>query len=154
MEIKELSLCATNSDFLITIYLEPNVVDLRYFKLWILLDQTFWILNIKGLQVYNIRFQRFECWSLWQWLNSFIIEDIGNSIFNIHFIISFHPSFWSLTQSLSSKKTTSLIVNYSQQHLFLLAPSYSILLLPYFICQPNYPNVGWGRGDSRPIMKS
>jgi len=30
---------ATNSDFIITISLEPNVADLRYFKLWILLDQ-------------------------------------------------------------------------------------------------------------------
>ena len=29
----------TNSDFLIPISLQPNVVDLRYFKLWILLDQ-------------------------------------------------------------------------------------------------------------------
>ena len=29
---------ATNSDFLIPIYLQPNVVDLRYFKLWIMLD--------------------------------------------------------------------------------------------------------------------
>ena len=28
--------------------------------------------NIKGLQVYNIRFQRFEYLSLWQRLNSFI----------------------------------------------------------------------------------
>ena len=30
---------ATNSDFLITISSEPNAVDLRYFKLWILLDE-------------------------------------------------------------------------------------------------------------------
>ena len=30
---------ATNSDFLITISLETNVVDFRYFKLCILLDQ-------------------------------------------------------------------------------------------------------------------
>ena len=28
---------ATNSDFLIPISLQPNVVDLRYVKLWILL---------------------------------------------------------------------------------------------------------------------
>ena len=41
---------ATNSDFLITISLEPNVADLRYFKLWILLDQIIWVWNIKGLQ--------------------------------------------------------------------------------------------------------
>ena len=30
---------ATNFDFIILIYLQPNVEDLRYFKLWILLDQ-------------------------------------------------------------------------------------------------------------------
>ena len=41
---------ATNSDFLFTISLEPNVADLRYFKLWILLDQVIWVWNIKGLQ--------------------------------------------------------------------------------------------------------
>ena len=29
----------TNSDFLIPISLQPNVVDLRYFKLWIMLHQ-------------------------------------------------------------------------------------------------------------------
>ena len=41
---------ATNSNFLIPISLRHNFVDLRYFKLWILLDQIFWIWNIKGLQ--------------------------------------------------------------------------------------------------------
>ena len=40
---------ATNSDFLITISLEPNAADLRYLKLWILLDQIIWVWNIKGL---------------------------------------------------------------------------------------------------------
>ena len=30
---------ATNSDFKIPISLKPNVVDRRYFKLWILVDQ-------------------------------------------------------------------------------------------------------------------
>ena len=30
---------ATNSDFLIPISLQPNIVDLRYFKLWIMLDR-------------------------------------------------------------------------------------------------------------------
>ena len=37
---------ATNSDFLIPISLEPNVVDLRDFKLWIMLDQTIKVWNI------------------------------------------------------------------------------------------------------------
>ena len=32
-------LFGTNSDFLIPISLQPNFVDLRYFKLWIFLDQ-------------------------------------------------------------------------------------------------------------------
>ena len=40
---------ATNSDFLILISYEPNVIDLRYFKLWILLDQVILVWNIKGL---------------------------------------------------------------------------------------------------------
>ena len=40
----------THSDFLFTISLEPNVVDPRYLKLWILLDQIFWAWNIKGFQ--------------------------------------------------------------------------------------------------------
>ena len=40
---------APNSAFLITISLEPNVVDPKYFKLWYLLDQIFWVWNIKGL---------------------------------------------------------------------------------------------------------
>ena len=37
----------TNSDFLIPISLQPNVVDLRYFKLWIMLFK-FEILRICG----------------------------------------------------------------------------------------------------------
>ena len=41
---------ATNSEFLITISLEPKIVDLRYFKLWILLNQIIWVWNVKGLQ--------------------------------------------------------------------------------------------------------
>ena len=37
---------ATNSDFLIPISLHPNVLDLRFFKLWILLDQIITVWNI------------------------------------------------------------------------------------------------------------
>ena len=41
---------ATNSDILITISLQPNaVVDLRYFKLWILLDKIIQVWYIKVL---------------------------------------------------------------------------------------------------------
>jgi len=39
----------TNSDFLIVITLQLNVVDLTYFKLWIQLDQTISVYDIKGL---------------------------------------------------------------------------------------------------------
>ena len=62
---------ATNSDFLITISLEPNVADLRYFKLWILLDQIIWIWNIKGLQHRVLKILRFKYLILLQRLNSF-----------------------------------------------------------------------------------
>ena len=62
---------ATNSDFLITISLEPNVADLRYFKLWILLDQIIWVWNIKGLQHQVLKILRFKYLILFQSLNSF-----------------------------------------------------------------------------------
>ena len=61
----------TNSDFLITISLEPNVADLRYFKLWILLDQIIWVWNIKGLQPRVIKILRFKYLILFQRLNSY-----------------------------------------------------------------------------------
>ena len=65
---------ATNSDFLFTISLEPNVADLRYFKLWILLDQVIWVWNIKGLQHRVLKILRFKYLILFQRLNSFLIE--------------------------------------------------------------------------------
>ena len=40
----------TNSDFLIPLSLQPNVVDPRYFKLWIMMDQIIKVWNIKGLR--------------------------------------------------------------------------------------------------------
>jgi len=61
---------ATNSDFLITISLEPNVADLGYFKLWILLGQIFWVWNIKGLQHRVLKILRFKYLILFQRLNS------------------------------------------------------------------------------------
>jgi len=42
---------ATTSDFLIPKYFQPNIVDLRYFKLWIMLDQIIQVWNIKGLNL-------------------------------------------------------------------------------------------------------
>ena len=62
----------TNSDFLITISLEPDVADLRYFKLLILLDQIIWVWNIKGLQHRVLKILRFKYLILFQRLNSFI----------------------------------------------------------------------------------
>ena len=62
---------ATNSEFLITISLEPNVADLRYFKLWILLHQIIWVWNIKGLQHRVLKILRFKYLNLFQRLNSF-----------------------------------------------------------------------------------
>ena len=38
---------ATNSECLITISLQPDVVDFLYFKLWILLDQIVWKFEIR-----------------------------------------------------------------------------------------------------------
>ena len=48
-----------------------NVADLRYFKLWILLDQLIWVWNIKGLQHRALKILRFKCLILFQRLNSF-----------------------------------------------------------------------------------
>ena len=43
---------ATNSDFRVTISLQPNVVDIRYFKLWILLKyQKFTPSGCKDIEV-------------------------------------------------------------------------------------------------------
>ena len=49
---------ATNSDFLITISLEPNFADLWYF------NQQIWVLNIKGLQHRVLKILRFKYWIL------------------------------------------------------------------------------------------
>ena len=62
---------AKNSDFQLTISLEPNVADLRYFKLWILLNQIIWVWNIKGLQHRVLKILRFKYLILFQRLNSF-----------------------------------------------------------------------------------
>ena len=51
-----------NSDFLIPISLTPNVVNLCYFKLLIVLDQLIIVLNIKGLHnwIEKIGYRSFE----------------------------------------------------------------------------------------------
>ena len=68
--IKELSLCHK----LITISLEPNFEDLRYFKLWILLNQIIRVWNIKGLQHRVLKILGFKYLILLQRLNSFRIR--------------------------------------------------------------------------------
>ena len=83
---------ATISDFLITMSLEPNVADLRYFKLWILLDQIIWVWNIKGLQHRVLKILRFKYLILFQRLNSFVYRrrDLKNGILlHISWIILF-----------------------------------------------------------------
>ena len=50
---------ATNSDFKIPEFLHPNVADLRYFKLWILLDQIikrFTPSGCKGIGIRKLEF--------------------------------------------------------------------------------------------------
>ncbi len=51
--------------------MEQNVADLRYFKLWILLDQIIWVWNIKCSQHRVLKILRFKCFILFQRLNSF-----------------------------------------------------------------------------------
>ena len=46
--------------------MEPNVVDLRYFKLWFLLNQILHVWNIKGLHHLVAEILGLEHWSLWQ----------------------------------------------------------------------------------------
>ena len=59
----------TNSNFPIVITLQPDVVDLGYFKLWILVDQIVW--NIKGFQYPVAEILGLENLDLWQKINSF-----------------------------------------------------------------------------------
>jgi len=63
---------ATKSDFMITISLETNFIDLRYFKLWILLNQIIRVWNIKGLQLRVLKILMFKYLILFQRLNSFV----------------------------------------------------------------------------------
>jgi len=53
-----------------------NVADLRYVKLWILLDQIIWVWNIKVLQHRVLKILRFKYLILFQRLNCFIITII------------------------------------------------------------------------------
>ena len=90
---------ATKSDFLITISLEPNVADLRYFKLWILLDQIIWVWNLKDLQHRVLKLLRFKYLILFQRLNSFIRKFIY-----MQFCIVFNRSYSTNTQPIWKRR--------------------------------------------------
>ena len=62
---------ATNSGFLTPISLRPDVVDLRYFKLWILFYQIVEVWNIKGLHYRIAKIYGLEHFNLWLKLNSY-----------------------------------------------------------------------------------
>ena len=64
LRVKRSWVFVINSDFLIPASLQPNVVDLRYFKLWIALHQIILVWNIKSLQL-NIRFLRYREKKIW-----------------------------------------------------------------------------------------
>ena len=78
---------ATNSEFIIPISLETNVVNLWYFKL-ILFDLAEFIVgNIYGLRHWNPKILGLEKQSLWQRLNSFVIHIVISWKF---FLFHFH----------------------------------------------------------------
>ena len=62
---------ATNSDFLISISLQLNIVYIWYFKLWIMLDQIIKLWNIKGFNHQVVKIQKVNNLSLLQKLSSF-----------------------------------------------------------------------------------
>ena len=74
---------ATNFDFIFTISLKPYVADLRYFKLWILLDQIIWVRNIKGLQHPVLNILRVKYLILFRRLNSFAIYNSDRKKINL-----------------------------------------------------------------------
>ena len=67
---KRIWVFATNSDILIPLSLQPNVVNFWHFKLLIVLDQIMIVWNIKGL--HNWIAKIWVVMSLWQILNSFV----------------------------------------------------------------------------------
>ena len=64
-KLKELSLCHE-----ITVSLQVDVTDLKYFKLWYVLDKIILVYNIKGLHPQVAKKKGFENLSLWQRFNS------------------------------------------------------------------------------------
>ena len=73
-----------NSDFLITMSLEPNVLDLTYFKLWIMLNQIIRVWNIKGLQDIWFCCNSSNQSKLIEWLTILKISDFSNNIKQVY----------------------------------------------------------------------
>ena len=85
---------ASNSDFLIPISLQLDVVELYYIVLWILLDQIVKVWNCKGLhhqiaKVYTTKLHRFKDLSLWTKLNSSITTLLQLDIFVFEIVVYF-----------------------------------------------------------------
>ena len=101
---KGINFIATNSDFLIPISLQPNVVDLRYFKLSILLGQKISVWNIKVGKpsgCTDMRIRKFEFVAKTQFLNTKI------HIY-IHQVSADTPFHFSFTVPLTSPPHPSL----------------------------------------------
>ena len=72
--VKEYCLC--HKLWFSNLYFRPNVVDLWYFKLWILLDQIFEVWNIKGLHQQIEKIKGEENLSWWQKHNFSLLVNI------------------------------------------------------------------------------
>ena len=80
---------STNSDFLVPISSDSDVVNLCNFKQWLVLDQKILVWNIKGLRYWVPKILGLENQSLWQRVNSFpyILLHFRNYQHNsLHFI--------------------------------------------------------------------
>ena len=79
---------ATTSNLLLTVSLQPNVVNLWYFKLWIMLDQRIYVWNIKCIRHWvEMIWKGLENLSFWQRLNSFnltkyTVQDAKSNFFH------------------------------------------------------------------------
>ena len=120
--------------------MQPNVVDLRYFKLWILVNQIIWVWNIIVLHYPVAEILGLENLSLWQKLNFFIFIN-ESSILNsncIPFEIVFDLRLKNL--SLCNKFW------FSNPYIFTIWYFKLILFdLPEFIILAKVYEIGWQR---------
>ena len=95
--LKDLSLCL--KFWFSNPSLQPTVVDLRYFKLWTILDQIIEVWNFKGLHQQVVEIWVLENLNLWQRLNSFIFSWSGPFNFSTsHIKHKFDPGVLALWQ--------------------------------------------------------